>query len=127
MECDFSTPNRRTLLAGMLGTAGLVAAGCDNPSVGEDAPSRTQPATSTPQPSAMRQSSASTTPTRPNPHRPTPTETADASMIIKCATVPVLCCHQLREWRSSDSQYNRTTLICPPRHFRTVITQQHLI
>ena len=89
MECDFSTPNRRTLLAGMLGTAGLVAAGCDNPTVGEDAPSRTQPATSTPQPSTMRQSSASTTPTRPNPHRPTPTETADASMIIKCATVPV--------------------------------------
>jgi len=22
-------------------------------------------------------------------------------------------------WRSSDRQYNRTTLICPPRHFRT--------
>ena len=29
-----------------------------------------------------------------------------------------MCYHQLREWRSSDSQYNRTTLICPPRHFR---------
>jgi len=39
-------------------------------------------------------------------------------MIIKRATVPVLCYHQLREWRSSDSAYNKTTLICPPRHFR---------
>ena len=126
MECDFSTPNRRTLLAGMLGTAGLVAAGCDNPSVGEDAPSRTQPATSTPQPSTMRQSSASDA----DPAEPAP---ADAYRDCRCQhdhqvrDGPSLCCHQLREWRSSDSQYNRTTLICPPRHFRTVITQQHLI
>ena len=103
----------------MLGTAGLVAAGCNNPTVSEDAPSRTQPATS-PQPGAMPQSSASTTSARPKPHRPTHTEWAAASMIIKRATVPVLCYHQLREWRSSDSQYKRTTLICPPDPARAV-------
>jgi hypothetical protein len=39
-------------------------------------------------------------------------------MIIERATVPVLCYHQLRDWRSSDSSYNRTNLICPPRYFR---------
>jgi peptidoglycan/xylan/chitin deacetylase (PgdA/CDA1 family) len=30
----------------------------------------------------------------------------------------VLCYHQLRNWTSSDSQYNRTNLICPPARFR---------
>jgi hypothetical protein len=64
------------------------------------------------------QPSASTTSVRPRPHRPTHTETASASMIIKSATVLVLCYHQLRDWRSSDSSYNRTNLICPPRYFR---------
>ena len=33
------------------------------------------------------------------------------------ATVPVLCYHQVRPWRASDSQYNRSVLICPPRRF----------
>ncbi len=34
------------------------------------------------------------------------------------ATVPVLCWHQLRGWRSSDGVYSRKFLICPPRTFR---------
>lgn len=34
------------------------------------------------------------------------------------ATVPVLCYHQLREWRSGDSAYARSSLICPPKNFR---------
>jgi len=27
----------------------------------------------------------------------------------------VLCYHQLRNWSSGDSQYNRISLICPPK------------
>jgi peptidoglycan/xylan/chitin deacetylase (PgdA/CDA1 family) len=38
--------------------------------------------------------------------------------MIKRATVPVLCYHQLRDWRTSDSAYNRGVLICPPARFR---------
>jgi peptidoglycan/xylan/chitin deacetylase (PgdA/CDA1 family) len=29
-----------------------------------------------------------------------------------------LCYHQLRDWGSGDSEYNRANLICPPRYFR---------
>jgi peptidoglycan/xylan/chitin deacetylase (PgdA/CDA1 family) len=119
MEGSFSAPNRRAFLAGMLGTAGLVAAGCNNPTASDLAPSPEQQATITPQSAATpSQPSASTTSVRPRQHRPTHTETADASMIIHRATVPVLCYHQLRNWRSGDSSYNRASLICPPRYFR---------
>jgi len=31
--------------------------------------------------------------------------------------VPVLCWHQLRNWRPSDSGYDRQLLICPPARF----------
>jgi peptidoglycan/xylan/chitin deacetylase (PgdA/CDA1 family) len=34
------------------------------------------------------------------------------------ATVPVLCWHQLRDWRPGDSAYDRSLLICPPAAFR---------
>jgi peptidoglycan/xylan/chitin deacetylase (PgdA/CDA1 family) len=37
----------------------------------------------------------------------------------------VLCYHQLRDWRNSDSQYNRTSLICPPRYFRAHLDALH--
>jgi hypothetical protein len=113
MEGDFSTPKQRTLRAGMLGTAGLVVAGCDNPTVGEDAPSRTQPATSARQPSALPQSSMTST-------YPAEAAPADAYRDSRCQhdhqarDGPSFGNHQLREWRSSDSQYNRTTLICLP-------------
>ncbi len=30
----------------------------------------------------------------------------------------MLCYHQLRDWRSGDSAYNRQNLICPPARFR---------
>jgi peptidoglycan/xylan/chitin deacetylase (PgdA/CDA1 family) len=116
MEAGFSTPSRRTFLAGIVGTAGLLAAGCDDRTVSDTAPSPAQPSNS-PQPTAT-QPGTSTTSVRPRQHPPTNTQTASASMIIKRATVPVLCYHQLRNWRSSDSQYNRATLICPPKYFR---------
>ena len=38
--------------------------------------------------------------------------------MIKRATVPVLCYHQLRDWRAGDSAYERAELICPPAYFR---------
>jgi len=38
--------------------------------------------------------------------------------MVRRATVPVLCYHQLREWRGDDSAYARASLICPPRNFR---------
>jgi peptidoglycan/xylan/chitin deacetylase (PgdA/CDA1 family) len=54
---------------------------------------------------------------RPRPQPPKPPKHASAREIIKRATVPVLCYHQLRNWTSSDSQYNRVNLICPPKNF----------
>ncbi|HEY6686222.1 MAG TPA: polysaccharide deacetylase family protein [Propionibacteriaceae bacterium] len=40
------------------------------------------------------------------------------------ATVPVLCYHQLRNWSSGDSPYNRINLICPPKYFRAQLDAQ---
>jgi peptidoglycan/xylan/chitin deacetylase (PgdA/CDA1 family) len=119
MDGELSTPNRRKFLAGIMGTAGLAVAGCNKPTLSEVAPSPAQPAaSSSPSAAGSPQPSASTTSVRPRPHKPPQTQPASASTIMKRATVPVLCYHQLREWRSSDSAYNRSTLICPPRHFR---------
>jgi peptidoglycan/xylan/chitin deacetylase (PgdA/CDA1 family) len=42
----------------------------------------------------------------------------DPKVIAARATVPVLCWHQLRDWRPSDTPYNRVSLICPPANFR---------
>jgi peptidoglycan/xylan/chitin deacetylase (PgdA/CDA1 family) len=119
MEGGLTTPTRRTFLAGVLGTAGLVVAGCNKPTVGGVTSDASQPAASSPQATSNQpHPSASRTSALPRPHRPAETRTADASLMIKRATVPVLCYHQLRDWRSSDSAYNRATLICPPRYFR---------
>jgi peptidoglycan/xylan/chitin deacetylase (PgdA/CDA1 family) len=119
MEGGLSTPNRRTFLAGALGTAALVVAGCNKPPVSGITPSASQSATGSAQATASpTQPGTSATSVRPGPHRPTEGRTASTSMIIKRATVPVLCYHQLRDWRSGDSAYDRATLICPPRHFR---------
>ncbi|RZT85932.1 polysaccharide deacetylase [Pseudonocardia sediminis] len=43
---------------------------------------------------------------------------APAAAVLPRATVPVLCWHQLRDWRSDDSAYSRGSLICPPAMFR---------
>ena len=111
--------NRRVFLAGALGALGVVVSGCESPAgTGGDAPSPTSAASS-----AARPSPTPVSPTRSRTsaqQRPSRAETtpASASQIIQRATVPVLCYHQLREWTSSDSQYARTNLICPPSHFR---------
>jgi peptidoglycan/xylan/chitin deacetylase (PgdA/CDA1 family) len=102
MEFDGDV-DRRTLLAGALGTLGLVAAGCSRPP---------------PELRGTTKPSPVITSVRPRPHPSTAPKPASAREIIKRATVPVLCYHQLRNWTSSDSQYNRVNLICPPARFR---------
>jgi peptidoglycan/xylan/chitin deacetylase (PgdA/CDA1 family) len=119
MDGGFSTPDRRTFLAGALGTAGLLVAGCNKPSASDTTPSGTESAPTSPDiPPMPSQSKTSATSARPRPHQPAHNQKASASTIIKRATVPVLCYHQLRDWKSSDSAYNRSNLICPPRYFR---------
>ncbi len=114
---------RRAFLAGALGTFSVVVAGCGTPST-------TEP--STPTPLATPTTGASASPVAPQPRAtvtsvkprpsptppPTPAPPPTAKEIIGRATVPVLCYHQLRNWTSGDSAYNRSTLICPPRNFR---------
>ena len=103
MARDGGALDRRTLLTGVMGTAGLIVAGCSSPPA---------PISTTSEPSPR------ITSVRPRPQRSSATKPASAREIIKRATVPVLCYHQLRNWTSSDSQYNRVNLICPPKYFR---------
>lgn len=72
-------------------------------------------------PSTSR-STAPTTSPRPSAPSPTPTTTsapipATAQEVLARSTVPVLCFHQLREFRPDDSDYART-IITPPAVFR---------
>ena len=103
MERDGGAVARRALLTGALGTVGLAVTGCSTPP--------------TPAPTATKPSSVSTS-VRPRSEPSKTTRQVSAREIIKRATVPVLCYHQLRNWASSDSQYNRVNLICPPKYFR---------
>lgn len=84
--------DRRALLIGAAG-ASLVAA-CGSP------PSQAPPAAP------------------PAPPAPTIDLHARARDVLARATVPVLCWHQLRDWRPDDSAYSRASLICPPAAFR---------
>ena len=118
MGRDESALDRRTLLAGALGTVGVVITGCSAPPRlngpnAEPARSSTPgllPGTANPSPVI--------TSAQPRSHPSAATEPASSREIIKRATVPVLCYHQLRNWQSGDSQYNRLNLICPPKYFR---------
>jgi hypothetical protein len=103
MERDGGAVARRTLFSGALATAGLAVTGCSTP-----------PA---PVPTATKPSPVITS-VRPRSEPSKTTSQVSAREIIKRATVPVLCYHQLRNWASSDSLYNRVNLICPPKYFR---------
>ena len=113
------TTGRRAFLAGALGTLSVAVAGCGTPSATE---------TRTPAPGPSSNGGASASPVTPQPTSaatpatpsPTPTRTQppSAKQIIQRATVPVLCYHQLRNWTSNDTAYNRANLICPPKNFR---------
>jgi hypothetical protein len=98
--------DRRTVLTGALVGVAALATGC---SQGErqatpvaPTPSRTSPSSAAlPMP----------TPAAPTPMPPT------AEQVLARATVPVLCYHQLRDWRPADDDYARRLLICPPAVF----------
>jgi peptidoglycan/xylan/chitin deacetylase (PgdA/CDA1 family) len=95
---------RRSVLLGAAGVAVLGLAGC---------------ATATPAPAAP----SSPAPSSPPPPAPTTAAAVDlaapaAQVLARAADVPVLCWHQLRDWRPDDSASARATLICPPAAFR---------
>lgn len=97
-----SSVSRRALLTGTTGGMALTLGSCaggPTPVAASGSPT-TQP-----------------TPRSSTTHEPTTTTTAPASLIAERATVPVLCYHQVREWRASDSAYNRELLVCPPEAF----------
>jgi hypothetical protein len=89
---------RRDFLAG---AGAAVLAGCD----GRAASRSAAPTTSTPAPT-----SEATPPPSAPPTPGTPEE------VLARSTVPVLCFHQLREFRADDSAYART-MITPPAVF----------
>jgi peptidoglycan/xylan/chitin deacetylase (PgdA/CDA1 family) len=96
---------RRTVLLGAVGAAVLTATGC----------SAAAPAAPPPPPSSPP---------------PPPTATEDlaapaAQVLARAADVPVLCWHQLRDWRPGDSASARATLICPPTAFRVQLDALH--
>ena len=116
MGRDEGALDRRTLLAGALGTVGVVITGCSTPS-GLNGSNAEPVSTPSAVPTAANPSPVITS-ARPRSRPATSSKPASSHEIIKRATVPVLCYHQLRNWKSSDSQYNRRNLICPPKHFR---------
>jgi peptidoglycan/xylan/chitin deacetylase (PgdA/CDA1 family) len=110
--------DRRTLLTGALGTVGVVVTACSTPpglNGSNVEPARSS--TPSPMPTAANPSPMITS-ARPSSHPSAPIKPASSREIIKRATVPVLCYHQLRNWQSGDSPYNRLNLICPPEYFR---------
>jgi len=103
--------DRRALLTGSLGLVAALATGC---SVERTAGSTARIAPSSP-PSTPPSGPPSGPPVTEQPMDPAGVET---SAVAARATVPVLCWHQLREWRRTDGSYSRKFLICPPRNFR---------
>jgi peptidoglycan/xylan/chitin deacetylase (PgdA/CDA1 family) len=99
-------PRRRTVLLGAVGAAVLAATGCAT-----SAPTHAAPA-SPPPPSP---------PTAP----PAGLAAPAAQVLGRAADVPVLCWHQLRDWRAGDSASARATLICPPAAFRAQLDALH--
>lgn len=93
--------HRRVFLASLAaGAAGLLVGCAQQP--------RTQPG-----------AAASGSPSSPSP-TPTPSGTptaATAAEMAARAVVPTLCYHQVRPYQSSDSDYTRATLVCPPERF----------
>lgn len=116
--------SRRSFLAVVAGGAAGLAAGCSpsdtsapaDTSVPPPSPASTPAAArTTPRPDASPSATPSPRPSASRSPRPQP---PTAGEIVRRATVPVLCYHQLREWRSGDSDYARNSLICPPKNFR---------
>ncbi|WP_081975476.1 polysaccharide deacetylase family protein [Modestobacter caceresii] len=86
----------------------LLLAGCSRSGSSPTAAPTTSAATTSAPESAAASTSAAPTPTE----EPAPTPGTPAEILAR-STVPVLCFHQIREFRPDDSAYART-LITPP-------------
>jgi peptidoglycan/xylan/chitin deacetylase (PgdA/CDA1 family) len=102
--------DRRALLGGLLGTAALAGCAASTSAPLHPTTNSLPAAPSSPAVSPGAPASSATPGAAP--------QLASPAEIIARATVPVLCWHQLRDWRPSDGGVARTELICPPRHFR---------
>ena len=98
--------DRRAFLAGSLGAAAALVTGCSAP------PPRSAPTPGTAAPSSPPVAAGTAAPATSRPVE------RGASAVAARATVPVLCWHQLRDWRRTDSAYSRRHLVCPPKTFR---------
>lgn len=105
--CAPMRPTRRLVLGASLGAAAAALAACSNDESQALATTGAGSGSSAP---AQGSSSSAATPSAP-------TTTAPASEVLARATVPVLCYHQVRDWQSDDSAYNKSSLICPPKNF----------
>lgn len=103
--------SRRALLGAALAGAATLAAGCTGTTTRQASGAATGPRGGSASPFPSSSPSASASPS------PSPSPASDAQIAAR-ATVPVLCYHQLRDWRASDGAYARNLLICPPAHFR---------
>ena len=79
--------------------------------------SASTPPTSAP-PTSATPSAGGAPSTSADPGTGAPTRDASPAEMAARATVPVLCWHQLRDQRPSDSTYDRRLLVCPPADFR---------
>lgn len=105
--------DRRTLLTGTVGlAAAALAAGCSgrSPAAG--------PAAAPAQIGSARPSAAAAAPrVVAAPPASAAGSAATPAQMATRATVPVLCYHQLRDWKSSDGDYSRRFLVCPLANF----------
>jgi peptidoglycan/xylan/chitin deacetylase (PgdA/CDA1 family) len=109
---------RRAVLGGSLGLAAMLATGCNTGRSSPSVVARPSIASVRARPS-IAPVNPSPQPSRTDTARPTtPGALTDTASVAARATVPVLCWHQLREWRPSDSAYSRRLFVCPPRAFR---------
>ena len=117
--------DRRTLLAGLLGVAALAGCTTARPAaVGSSTRRASVPAPSPARPRApaARPQARTLSPAAPSPAAGEP---ATPAQVIARATVPVLCWHQLRDWRPGDDAFARSQLVCPPRYFRAQLDALH--
>ena len=95
---------RRTLLAA---AASAMLSGCSR-SAGPSAAGTTS---SAPTPA---EKPTATAPASPSPTASPPPSSSSPEEILSRSTVPVLCYHQLRDFRADDSDYARTIITPPP-------------
>ena len=97
----------------LVAAAGLALAGCSRPAGGRQAAAASSTLPTPAAPVSVAAPSASAPPTAGTPQE-----------ILARSTVPVLCFHQLRDFRPDDSAYART-MITPPAVFTAQLQALH--